>query len=661
MVSLVSVVQHDYNMDFADYRHAVASTFREQCVLEDHAGDSKVGRVSNELSQLYSLEYQRDWEVCFDGYLHSLIDITAALANQINTVDMAVPYDYESSAQRSEFGNIRDSFYILTTLNQYSIKSVVSLKDEAEGLLRIVLFSKDLRLADTENTLRECRQTLAQSLRKRRRRGVVPVFISTLWFLFSLAISVQGAFGMIGENSEAHDLALGLLLGWLPILILCSIVDRNPAAADDVREQINDLIDLVCKSLQDEAIVNEFIESFCTSSDAGELKVRVKRIQENVPFLQSGFLTSFAGQGRVRWHYGAAHPILSDIENCYVAEHGRDWLRNEEEARTKLVLGSVDRGLFWFDFRELWSISSAVVVVVGTSMGAFALSYFTPTVGLGCRSLGYLIFVIFSFALLWLEFLVWWFTTEEREEFRVPAIARRFTTATFVQMEERGGGMFRRMQSWSRRGQDWFQASLLEFLPTIAAFFQPLSNRTKTRDSTRKSLEHAFTELHNFTTRQWTHRFFFIPFEVINASWLCYIILAQTFGSYTNCKCDASIYGFGGGYIDLAQDIFSDDRWLKWYWSIGTSLSIGIMGVGLFYVVLEVCVSFYDAVPPYPPTHSITTICRLLILYSGVSSLILARRTPKMPSKDSSGLAGLDITRTGCAGLPLNSSYSSIR
>jgi hypothetical protein len=492
---------------------------------------------------------------------------------------MAVPYDHRASSQDSEFGNIRDSFYILTTMNQYSVKSVVSLKTEAEGLLRIVLFSKDLRLAGTDVTLRKKRQKLAQSLRKRRRRGVVPVFISTMWFLFSLAISVQAAFGLIGENATAHDLALGLLLGWLPILILCSIVDRNPAAADDVRDQINDLIDKVCASLKDETIVNEFIESFCTSPEASELKHRVEKIRGQVEFLENNFLTSFAGQGRVRWHYGAAHPILSDIENCYIAQHGRDWLRNEEEARTKLVLGSIDRGLFWFDFRELWQISNAVIVVVGTCMGAFALSYFTPTVGLGCRSLGYLIFVINSFALLVLEFLIWWITAEEREEFRTHTISRKFT---IVRLEEHGS-TFKRWFLGCRDGTEDF---LLGFLPKMATVFSP--KRTKRREKIRDHLEHAFSKSHDYTIRQWTHRLFFIPYEVINAVWLVYIVLAQTFGSYSNCKCQSSIYGFGGGYIDLTQAVYSHNQWLKWYWSVGTSLSIGIMGVGLGYVVLEV-------------------------------------------------------------------------
>lgn len=67
----------------------------------------------------------------------------------------------------------------------------LSVTREAEGLLRIVLFSKDLQLLDKNTRLATERQRLAKDLREARKRGVVPVFISTLWFLFSLAISIQ--------------------------------------------------------------------------------------------------------------------------------------------------------------------------------------------------------------------------------------------------------------------------------------------------------------------------------------------------------------------------------------------------------------------------------------------------------------------------------------
>ena len=41
------------------------------------------------------------------------------------------------------------------------------------------------------------------------------------------------AFNQLGGNAIAHDLALGLLLTWLPILMLMTIIDRNPSDDDN--------------------------------------------------------------------------------------------------------------------------------------------------------------------------------------------------------------------------------------------------------------------------------------------------------------------------------------------------------------------------------------------------------------------------------------------
>ncbi len=77
---------------------------------------------------------------------------------------------------------------------------------EAEKLLRIALFSDTLRLSEGPQVLSqtglsdldgmpkpelvERRTSLAQSLREYRRKGVVPVFFSFMWFFFALAISI---------------------------------------------------------------------------------------------------------------------------------------------------------------------------------------------------------------------------------------------------------------------------------------------------------------------------------------------------------------------------------------------------------------------------------------------------------------------------------------
>lgn len=106
-------------------------------------------------------------------------------------VDMSVPYEASVPRQNTDFADIRDSFYILTNMNQYSMGHMAAVKKESEGLLRIALFSKDLRLYGTDKQLKDVRRDLAERLRNARKKGVVPVFISTLWFLFSLAISIQ--------------------------------------------------------------------------------------------------------------------------------------------------------------------------------------------------------------------------------------------------------------------------------------------------------------------------------------------------------------------------------------------------------------------------------------------------------------------------------------
>ena len=91
-------------------------------------------------------------------------------------VDMAVEYD-EPPKYTTDFGSMRDSMYLLLVMNQYTLKSTAIPEDlhkEAEYLLRITLFSKDLILKNTNKTLHQMRCILAQEVRETRRRGTVP-------------------------------------------------------------------------------------------------------------------------------------------------------------------------------------------------------------------------------------------------------------------------------------------------------------------------------------------------------------------------------------------------------------------------------------------------------------------------------------------------------
>jgi hypothetical protein len=100
------------------------------------------------------------------------------------------------------------------------------------------------RRSDTDRLLRDvCRRRaeLAEDLRAARKRSVVPVFISLFWFAVSLAISISKAFRT--ENASTRNLALGLQMTWLPALVACAIVDRNPASSRHARRQLQQFLD----------------------------------------------------------------------------------------------------------------------------------------------------------------------------------------------------------------------------------------------------------------------------------------------------------------------------------------------------------------------------------------------------------------------------------
>ena len=519
-------------------------------------------------------------------------------------VDMSVPYNEKNATRHSDFGSIRDSFYLLSTMNQYIMRSKVRQKKEAEGLLRIALFSKDLRLLteipkalepilagprdqsgltfrvvepgttaalEPDGHLNKLRQDLAEELRVGRKRGVVPVYISTAWFLFSLGLSIQSAFGLLGENAEAHDLALGCLLAWLPVLILCTVVDRNPVSADEIKAKLNALVDRVRVSLMDDTIKAKYLSTIQNREQQDQMHRWVERISKECYSLEN-FFVDFAGQGRVRWHYGCCHPIIKDIERAYIAGEGRDWLCSEQEARTLLVLGDVTGGLDWFDYRELWQIVLAVGIVGGTIFGAFVLSFFTPTVGLGCRSGGYVIFGTNALGLLTIEMLAWWAIDAQKphvESFLRRATIRRPAIAS------RWEHTYMRMASWKRAAARHLNSSA----STVSRTVVPARMRKRFHD-----------EFQQWQALDIQRRLDYILklAEIINSLWLAYITIAQTFGVYSNCDCITSSWG-GKNYMDFNQYSTTSSKWVRFYWISGTVVSVTVMGLAMIYIVTEWC------------------------------------------------------------------------
>lgn len=420
----------------------------------------------------------------------------------------------------------------------------------AEKLLRIALFSDSLQLSlaqDRTHSLVRRRSDLAERIRQGRKKGVVPVFVSLMWFLFSLAISTQAAFGQIGENQTAHALAMGCLLGFVPVLIMTTIVDRNPVSARSVRLELNSLLDDVRSALLNPDLRNTYMRvTGRTHEDFAWANAL-----NNEDFFHQDFFTQFAGQGRIRWHYGVAHPILASIESSFMADYGRDWLRDPEHARTAMVLGPGElRGLKWFDFRMIWQIISAVCIVCGTVGGAFVLSCkldlsgrrarnsssldYTPTVGLGCRSGGYLIFIVLALGIFSVELLVWWLTPDGSS-------LRYGQEDAIIRWGSNVGRRLSRADSngWMAKGR-----------------------------SRAQRLLHAWTSM---TFRDRIEVLFLRPCEIVNIGWLVYIVAAQTFGSYQDCDCQASMWGGHG--VRTERGRMAHGSWLTRSAARGTLIS----------------------------------------------------------------------------------------
>ncbi|CUS13983.1 unnamed protein product, partial [Tuber aestivum] len=274
----------------------------------------------------------------------------------------------------SGFSGLRDSLYLLSVVNQYQLNIWPGLREQdMEYILRVGLF-------DTGPEFQEMRGRVATNIRRERRRGTVQALVSLGWFLVALGISINKAFGDLGEDSSASNLALGLLVCWLPVLVAAAIVDRNPMDAGDVSAKLNECLRSIVMAIPRELYIPQGVTG-------------------------NEILGGFAGQGRVHWHCGAASSILCTLEG--LPDMGRGWLDIYENDH-ELTIAPSQRWQM-IASSQGWQMTASFTLVCSCIIGAFILSYFTPTVGLGCRSAGYMIFGLNSFVCLFIEIGAWVF------------------------------------------------------------------------------------------------------------------------------------------------------------------------------------------------------------------------------------------------------------
>jgi hypothetical protein len=91
-------------------------------------------------------------------------------------------------------------------------------------------------LCEYQSDLCQRRAELADDLRATRKRSVVPILLSVLWFCAAMAISFSRAFRIV--DSSAFDLSLSLLMSWLQGLVACGVVDRYPTSSLHIRRAL---------------------------------------------------------------------------------------------------------------------------------------------------------------------------------------------------------------------------------------------------------------------------------------------------------------------------------------------------------------------------------------------------------------------------------------
>lgn len=197
-------------------------------------------------------------------------------------------------------------------------------------------------------------------------------YISIIWFGIAFAFSIVIAFATLGDNSTAHSLALGLLLSWVPVVVFASVVDRNPTS------------DTRCRVLIERWMFNVdlLFEQGVRGWEPWRAPDGGSHNGDDTGDFEIG---DFMGQGRTLRYCGVTDTVLDKIANrgrapinllAFVDK--QDFLRFQKSLTT--------RPTGWY---VVWIISQ---FVVSTSFGmAFMVSFNTPTVGLGCRSLMYVI------------------------------------------------------------------------------------------------------------------------------------------------------------------------------------------------------------------------------------------------------------------------------
>ncbi|KAK4224264.1 hypothetical protein QBC38DRAFT_458481 [Podospora fimiseda] len=356
------------------------------------------------LSIIFSLPYDSLHEMKLWGTLGSVSNWLGSP----QTAMTAATFNFDQIRdchRRAGRGLSEDTYYILSCFNQFLLPKQ-SDSSELDGKFVATLIYglfrplRDGNLNQKNLDIEYTRQLvglLASQLRILRRRGVIPMMLSLGTFLVAAIISVYLAFGDAGEGPDSTSLTFGLVYCWVPMLVICTIIDRNPVSSDRTRELMSRWLFNVeavrqwkIGGAQDNTQPVWWRGTRGPNTNGQQQEIL---LDDDMP--DKFKVGEFIGQGRQMHYCGLTSAVLScspvepeKINDNNIAEP----LGQYERLATRVLKRLKGRRP-----REWWiSAFFSFFLVMTPLFMAFLTAFVSPTAGIGCWSGSILMFAILS-------------------------------------------------------------------------------------------------------------------------------------------------------------------------------------------------------------------------------------------------------------------------
>lgn len=190
-----------------------------------------------------------------------------------------------------------------------------------------------------------------------------------------------------------------------------------------------------------------------------------------------------------------------------------------------------------------------MLIVLGSISGAFILSYGTPTVGLGCRSGGYLIYAMAIVMVFAMELLVWGYDatrhslmnsgSRDDQEYASRSRVCELGVCRWIFFP------VRKLDGALTHAHAYLFDKVYYMNPGRFADAEADAHKNALYKSSLRRIE----KRHDWGILEWSERCFFRPLEILITIWLIYIVMAQMVGAYRTCNCMSSSWGLRGGTI----------------------------------------------------------------------------------------------------------------